>query len=93
MLIRFSSRTAICRGAIFKGFVDQFATGDMFVTSTISRASFGVKCCRIPWNETHDPKDKKWQKYEGCYGAENQMEWYIKKVCKLRNTIKHANFV
>lgn len=83
-------RTAICRGAVFKGFIDGFATGDMAgevfhaigapisVTSTIARASFGMRYYTA-WDGTQNPEDKTWNEDEGRYTADNQMRWYIKK--------------
>ncbi|KAI1362877.1 hypothetical protein F5Y08DRAFT_329774 [Xylaria arbuscula] len=82
-------RTAICRGAVVKGFLDIAAQrpadtmiAEMLpikVTSTVSRSSYGsrYKCRFIPG--THDEADKVWDDNECSDMAENQMEWYLKR--------------
>lgn len=83
------SRTAICRGAVTKGFLDIAGEGqtksvnaDMLpikVTSTVSRASYGAqyKCAFIPG--IHEEIDKIWDEDECQYMARHQMEWYLKR--------------
>ncbi|KAI0972386.1 hypothetical protein F4678DRAFT_430149 [Xylaria arbuscula] len=82
-------RTAICRGAVIKGFLDVVSQGqskklkpDMLpikVTSTVSRASYGAKY-RCPFVAgTHDEIDKAWDEDEAVWMAANQMEWYLKR--------------
>ena len=50
------------------------------VTSTVSSSSYGsrYKCRFIPG--THDEADKVWDENECSDMAENQMEWYLKRV-------------
>ncbi|OLN95475.1 Heat shock 70 kDa protein 12B [Colletotrichum chlorophyti] len=86
-------RTAICRGAVYKGFLDGLgvAEGNLVkpngtvieapikVTSTVSRASYGIKF-RDKYDETkHLREDKQWDDDEGCWRAKNQMEWYLRR--------------
>ncbi|KAF4982165.1 hypothetical protein FZEAL_2142 [Fusarium zealandicum] len=84
-------RTAICRGAVFKGFLDGKATGfdvngseqnimaPIQVTSTISRASYGVMF-QVEFDESkHLLEDKIWDADEGNWKATNQMRWYVTK--------------
>ncbi len=83
------SRTAICQGAVIKGFLDLVTQGqsDSFnvdtlpikVTSTVSRASYGAgyKCRFVPG--THQEIDKVWDDNECVFMAGNQMEWYLKR--------------
>ena len=84
-------RTAICRGAVFKGFLDGVADegGSKFdvdkspisVTSTIARQSFGTAKW-VPFIEgVHLDADKEWDDDEGEWKANNQMDWFLKKVC------------
>ncbi|CAM1509778.1 Fc.00g001130.m01.CDS01 [Cosmosporella sp. VM-42] len=84
-------RTAICRGAVFKGFLGGMAAGTgpkgnyqdvaapIRVTSTVSRASYGIKF-RTPYNAAlHLEEDKEWDFNENEMKAGNQMQWYIKR--------------
>jgi len=53
------------------------------VTSTISRASFGI-IYQAPFKkDKHLEEDKAWDADEGIWRARNQMQWYLKRVCKL----------
>ena len=83
-------RTAICRGAVFKGFLqlmedgtsnpEQASTAPITVTSTISRASFGtVYNVRLD-KEKHHREDKVWDELQGIWKARNQMQWFLKRV-------------
>jgi hypothetical protein len=82
-------RTAICRGAVFKGFLDGKASGldndddniaaRIRVTSTISRASYGVKYQTSFDDDMHLEADKAWDSDEGDWMATNQMNWYLKR--------------
>ncbi|CAI7577109.1 unnamed protein product [Penicillium viridicatum] len=88
-------RTAICRGAVYKGFAQDQSMGaedddDDFkplrvapitVTSTISRYSLGM-----PHYSTFDPSihsksdpDYQWHDDEGAFVMYNQVTWYIRK--------------
>ncbi|KAI0521987.1 hypothetical protein F5B22DRAFT_512862 [Xylaria bambusicola] len=95
-------RTAICRGAVVKGFLDIAAqrpsdtlSADVLpikVTSTVSRASYGsgYKCRFIPG--THEEADKVWDENECSDMAENQMEWYLKRgeEVSTKDTVRHS---
>ncbi|KUI73911.1 hypothetical protein VM1G_09601 [Cytospora mali] len=84
------SRAAICRGAVFKGFVDGLnATEDMpyqleieapiAVMSTIARASYGIKFNDY-WDEgVHRVSKKFYDAHEGRWLALDQMKWYMRK--------------
>lgn len=82
------SRTAICRGAVYKGFLDNLTTLTSLsseklpikVTSTISRSSYGSKFKCGFTTGTHEEADKIWDEDEYRYMAENQMQWYLKRV-------------
>lgn len=80
-------RTAICRGAVYKGFmegaggnVDSDQPNMISVTSTVSRLSLGLSY-KAPFKEkVHDPADKEWDSHECEWKARNQMDWFLKKV-------------
>ncbi|KAJ2992967.1 hypothetical protein NUW58_g1990 [Xylaria curta] len=94
-------RTAICRGAVTKGFLDIASQGQsdsldvdtlpIKVISTIARASYGAgyKCQFIPG--THEEIDKSWDEDECMDMAKNQMEWYLKRgKVSTKNTVRHS---
>ncbi|KAI0440363.1 hypothetical protein F4803DRAFT_527786 [Xylaria telfairii] len=95
-------RTAICRGAVTKGFLDIASEGqtksvnaDMLpikVTSTVSRASYGAqyKCTFIPG--LHEEIDKIWDEDECQDMARHQMEWYLKRgeEVSTKKTVRHS---
>ncbi|KAF0326689.1 hsp70 family chaperone [Colletotrichum asianum] len=73
-------RTAICRGAIYKGFLEK-PSGTIVppieVTSTVSRYSYGIKYV-TEYNEAqHLPEDKMWDGSQ--WRARNQIKWYLKR--------------
>ncbi|KAI1092295.1 actin-like ATPase domain-containing protein [Rostrohypoxylon terebratum] len=78
-------RTAISRGAVFKGFLNHRthspAKLPIAVTSTISRANFGIDFMAPfdPWKHTEE--DRVWDYDEDMWKARNQMHWYLKKGC------------
>ncbi|KAJ2992964.1 hypothetical protein NUW58_g1993 [Xylaria curta] len=77
-------RTAICRGAIFKGVLDvPSLAGDIpshvTVASTIARRSLGVAMTPSFKEGVHEERDRLWDKDEGIWRADNQMQWYLKK--------------
>lgn len=89
---RFVRRTAICRGAVYKGFLDGKVTGangnegvanivaPIRVISTISRASYGVMY-RDKFNfNQHLKEDKVWSPEQCEWRADNQMAWFLKRV-------------
>ncbi|CAI7659240.1 unnamed protein product [Penicillium glandicola] len=78
-------RTAICRGAIVKGFLDGYgdAGAHLSVVSTIARQSLGVDFVTDYDDLIHDERDKFYDELEGTLKARNQMEWYMKKVSPL----------
>lgn len=50
------------------------------VTSTISRASYGIQVSEEFDEGKHLEEDKKWDQEEGKWRAKLQMKWYLKKV-------------
>lgn len=81
-------RTAICRGAVLGGFLEeQDNNGDagnakapIMVASKVSRACYGVNS-RRPFDELiHLEGDKVWAAHEGIWMSTNQMTWYLKRV-------------
>ncbi|XDG01818.1 hypothetical protein ABKA04_001433 [Annulohypoxylon sp. FPYF3050] len=78
-------RTAISRGAVFKGFLNNRthsrAKMPIAVTSTISRANFGIDFMAPFQAWKHAEEDKVWDDDEDMWKARNQMHWYLKKGC------------
>ncbi|KAJ6125279.1 hypothetical protein N7471_012596 [Penicillium samsonianum] len=74
-------RTAICRGAIVKGFLDGPGNSGAHLTvvSTIARQSLGIGYSIEYDAAIHQEKDKEYDEVEGKYMAKNQMEWYMRK--------------
>ncbi|KAI1170296.1 actin-like ATPase domain-containing protein [Nemania sp. FL0916] len=77
-------RTAICRGAILKGFLDVpsaagGASSHVSVVSTIARRNLGVSSNKIFVEGVHNAKDKYWDEDEGIWRARLQMNWYLRK--------------
>ncbi|KAJ5696743.1 hypothetical protein N7536_007155 [Penicillium majusculum] len=74
-------RTAICRGAIVKGFLAGHggAGSHLTVVSTIARQSLGIKHAAEYNFAIHQTEDKYYDQVEGNWMAGNQMEWYMKK--------------
>jgi hypothetical protein len=82
-------RTAICRGAVYKGFQDDAASAihadgnniqmrlPIHVTSTISRASYGHGFYEPFVQGHHLEKDKYWNGLESRWEATNQIRWYL----------------
>jgi hypothetical protein len=86
-----SSRTAICRGAVFKGFLDGIngagrdisnhgIEAPISVTSTISRASYGVVYYETYDSSIHNPNEKAWHEEEQKWIVDDNMRWFIKRV-------------
>ncbi|KAM7207415.1 hypothetical protein V8F20_002295 [Naviculisporaceae sp. PSN 640] len=72
-------RTAICRGAVIKGFLEGSNPAPISVTSTISRTNIGIRA-GSPFDSTkHNEADKYWCPILGEYRARNQMTWYLRK--------------
>ncbi|KAF3798999.1 hypothetical protein GCG54_00010672 [Colletotrichum gloeosporioides] len=73
-------RTAICRGAIYKGFLEK-PSGTIVppieVTSTVSRYSYGIKYVTEYNKAQHHPEDKMWDGSQ--WRARNQIKWYLKR--------------
>ncbi|TLS24218.1 hypothetical protein PpBr36_08383 [Pyricularia pennisetigena] len=77
-------RTAICRGAVIKGFLASesslpAANSRILVTSTVSRDSLGIVYREEFKQGKHLEEDKAWGKQELTYLAINQMQWFLKK--------------
>ncbi|KAJ8110317.1 hypothetical protein ONZ43_g5899 [Nemania bipapillata] len=89
-------RTAICRGAVYKGFLSAIAKSGqgrgngqlrhkieapIAVTSTISRSHIGVSYqCEFERTK-HRKEHKCWSDTYMCYMATDQLDWYLGK-CK-----------
>lgn len=58
------------------------------VTSTISRASYGIKISEQFEEGKHLEEDKKWDQEEGKWRAKNQMKWYLKKVWRFFTALR-----
>lgn len=79
----FGRRTAICRGAVFKGFLeeqDNQLGAPIMVASTVSRASYGVKFRTLFDPLSHLQEDREWDPHEGVWKAADQMNWYLQRV-------------
>ncbi|KAL0769494.1 hypothetical protein CaCOL14_008802 [Colletotrichum acutatum] len=86
-------RTAICRGAVHKGFLDGHRAEDQTlvkrpdhrvkvpiqVTSTVSRSSYGVTYRAEFDRFRHLQEDKEFDVYLGGWRAKNQMHWYLRR--------------
>ncbi|KAL5343827.1 hypothetical protein BJX70DRAFT_971 [Aspergillus crustosus] len=82
-------RTAICRGAIYKGFLNLSESSSnsqpgydyksISVVSTISRISIGTKFWVDFDPSKHSTKDRKWDEKQVKWRADGQMRWYIRK--------------
>ncbi|KAL3439592.1 hypothetical protein BDV09DRAFT_201719 [Aspergillus tetrazonus] len=87
--IHFRERTAICRGAIYKGFLHLSESNpnnqggydykSIKVVSTISRISIG----KMYWTDFDESKhleeDRKWDSDQEKWRADHQMHWFIHK--------------
>ncbi|CAI6065131.1 unnamed protein product [Clonostachys chloroleuca] len=92
-------RSAICRGAVYKGFMDRLngnpnglsARAHMSVVSTIARLSLGVDYSERFIEGVHRNEDKYWGRLEGKWMARRQMLWYLKKgdVVMTAEPVKH----
>ncbi|KAF4923441.1 hypothetical protein CGCVW01_v004637 [Colletotrichum viniferum] len=94
-------RTAICRGAVYKGFLEGPAASDekaitkveapIKVTSTVSRSSYGIKYTTVFDPMHHNREDQMWDELEGQKMASNQMRWYLKRghVVSKKNPVRH----
>ncbi|KAL5051689.1 hypothetical protein BDW71DRAFT_202839 [Aspergillus fruticulosus] len=82
-------RTAICRGAIYKGFLHLSESNpnhqgiydykNIRVVSTISRISIG-KMYWADFDESkHLEEDRKWDDDKGKWRADHQMHWFLRK--------------
>ncbi|KAL5003365.1 hypothetical protein BDV10DRAFT_200311 [Aspergillus recurvatus] len=87
--IHFRERTAICRGAIYKGFLHLSESNpnhqgaydykSIKVVSTISRISIG-KMYWADFDESkHLEEDRKWDYNQEKWRADHQMQWFIRK--------------
>ncbi|KAL4986074.1 hypothetical protein BDW68DRAFT_198313 [Aspergillus falconensis] len=87
--IHFRERTAICRGAIYKGFLHLSESNpnhqgtydykNIRVVSTISRISIG-KMYWADFDESkHLEEDRKWDDDKRKWRADHQMHWFLRK--------------
>lgn len=85
--MRDTRRSAICRGALYKGFLSGSSSDSsrapISVISTISRASYGAKYRTKFDDDMHLKEDKVWSDEEQDWMAHNQMEWYLREVYTL----------
>ncbi|KAI0969940.1 hypothetical protein F4678DRAFT_480682 [Xylaria arbuscula] len=77
-------RTAICRGAVTKGFMNEESdqsgnVNPIQISSTISRASYGTMFNALFDGSRHLEVDKYWDDIDGKWRAGSQMEWYLKR--------------
>ncbi|KAL2811642.1 hypothetical protein BDW59DRAFT_177072 [Aspergillus cavernicola] len=73
-------RTAICRGAVIKGFLDApDVPTPVRIVSAIARRSIGVIYDPDFREGIHDPKYRCWDEMSGTFRAYHQMKWYMKK--------------
>ncbi|EXM13851.1 hypothetical protein FOTG_17709 [Fusarium oxysporum f. sp. vasinfectum 25433] len=76
-------RTAICRGAVYKGLIGALNLlehkSPVTITSTLSRLSLGVVTKRPFDEDIHAVADRYWDDEEDCYYVNGVMNWYIKK--------------
>jgi hypothetical protein len=93
------SRTAICRGAVYKGFLSAIAKSGqgrgndqlrhkieapIAITSTISRSHLGVSYeCEFQ-PAKHREENKYWSDIHMGYRATDQLDWYLGKVRIIR---------
>ncbi|KAH7197175.1 uncharacterized protein B0J16DRAFT_377627 [Fusarium flagelliforme] len=71
--------TAICRGAVIQGLIQQGLTTTlgMTIASRVARMSYGVKYCTPFIEGRRDARDKFWDEKTLEYKADNQMEWFL----------------
>ncbi|KAL2700367.1 hypothetical protein AAEP93_008890 [Penicillium crustosum] len=76
-----SPRTAICRGAVFKGFIDGPGAvhSTLSIGSTIARQSLGVAMAQEFKKGVHRKKYKYCDPVTGDWMARGQMWWYLHK--------------
>ncbi|KAI0112712.1 actin-like ATPase domain-containing protein [Hypoxylon sp. NC0597] len=75
-------RTAIGRGAVLKGFLDnqpEEGIPRIAVTSTISRANFGIRYYMPFLKSIHLEEDRIWDNIKEEWVADNQAHWYLRK--------------
>ncbi|KAI0970582.1 hypothetical protein F4678DRAFT_479977 [Xylaria arbuscula] len=76
-------RTSICRGAVMKGFLDEDkldgTEAPIRITSTVSRASYGIEYNTVYNPLVHLEEDKIWDDNEEDWKATNQMKWYLRR--------------
>ncbi|KAH9226360.1 hypothetical protein K456DRAFT_1754919 [Colletotrichum gloeosporioides 23] len=87
-------RTAICRGAIYKGFLEKPSGAivpPIEVTSTVSRYSYGIKYVTGYNKAQHLPVDKMWDEHENQWRARNQIKWYLKRGAAVpKSPVRHS---
>jgi hypothetical protein len=58
------------------------------VEARIARASYGIRVRRYWVDGEFKEEDKVWVPREGIYRADNQMDWYLKKVSPRSNKLE-----
>jgi hypothetical protein len=76
--------TAICRGAVYKGFLDSSSIPipgpqPVEIVSKVSRMHLGYRCEARFDEDVHDGSTKRWDSDEKCYFARDQMKWLVRK--------------
>ena len=59
------------------------------MTSTVSRANYGIAYKERFDENKHLNEDKYWDEIEGCFMAKHQMQWYLNRVSSA-STLQHA---
>ncbi|RWA04839.1 hypothetical protein EKO27_g10263 [Xylaria grammica] len=74
-------RTAICHGAVMKGFLEEPNRHDgitpIMIASTVSRASYGITFRALFDPHQHLEEDKFWDNRMTKWRARHQMKWYL----------------
>jgi hypothetical protein len=71
--------SAISRGAVIKGL--SVGVEEETVTNCVAKFSYGVLYDSTNFDPAvHRIEDKYWDEFNGRYGAQNQIQWYLKRV-------------
>ncbi|KAK4206490.1 hypothetical protein QBC37DRAFT_381046 [Rhypophila decipiens] len=76
--------TAICRGAVYKGFLDSGSIPisgpqPVEIVSKVSRMHLGFKCSERFDEDIHAGAPKVWDSDEQCWFAAEQMKWLVRR--------------
>ncbi|EQL00080.1 actin-like ATPase domain-containing protein [Ophiocordyceps sinensis CO18] len=71
--------TAVCRGAVLRGFGKCSQSPSTMVDARVARASYGTLMNVLPWDATeHDARDRQWCKLQQEFLAMDQTQWFIR---------------